>query len=47
MFLDNKHTKWYDAIITNAIYREKVSEYIEHILPKSSGGSKRKNNIEK
>lgn len=49
MFLDNKYTNWYDAIITNAIHREELLDYIErhHILPKSLGGSNRKDNIVK
>ena len=47
MFLNNKYTKWYTTIITNAVHREPLLEYIErhHILPKSLGGSNHKNNI--
>jgi hypothetical protein len=38
-FLENKYTKWYFSIISNAQSRE-VSGYIEkhHIIPKSLGG---------
>jgi hypothetical protein len=45
-FLENKYTKWYFSIISNAQNRE-VSGYIEkhHIIPKSMGGSDRKSNI--
>lgn len=47
MFLNNKYTKWYNNIISNAITRTDKMGYVErhHILPKSLGGTNSKNNI--
>jgi hypothetical protein len=48
MYLDNKYTKWYYSIITNASIRKENLGYVEkhHIIPRSLGGSKTsKNNI--
>lgn len=42
MFLDNKYTNWYNAIIAHAKLRQNnTSNYIErhHIIPKSLGGN--------
>jgi 5-methylcytosine-specific restriction endonuclease McrA len=48
IFIDNKYAHWYYAIIHNAQNRT-TSEYTEthHIIPKSLGGSNRKNNLVK
>lgn len=45
-FLDNKYTKWYLNIIGRAIVKLKMG-YVErhHIIPKSFGGSNKKDNI--
>lgn len=49
MFLDNKYTKYYRAIINRAasISRSKKSEYFEahHIVPRSLGGKNQKTNL--
>lgn len=49
MFLDNKYTKYYRAIISRAasISRSKKSEYFEahHVVPKSLGGTNSKTNL--
>lgn len=41
VFLVNKYTNWYNAIINRALTRECPTGYVEkhHILPKSLGGS--------
>lgn len=41
VFLVNKYTNWYNAIINRALTRERPNGYVEkhHILPKSLGGS--------
>jgi len=44
MFLFNKYTKWYFAIINNLRTKTEVTEN-HHIIPKSLGGSNRKENI--
>lgn len=46
-FLDNKYTKWYFSTIESAKNRNSQNIYVEkhHILPKSMGGSNRKDNI--
>ena len=46
MFKDNKYTTWYFQICLNAKLR-KIDGYIErhHIIPKSLGGSNKKENI--
>lgn len=46
MYLINKYTKWYYAIINNASTRY-TSEYTEkhHIIPKSLGGTNDKSNL--
>lgn len=45
-FIDNKYTKWYNNIISNAKPRENIG-YTEkhHILPKGLGGSNEKENL--
>ncbi len=47
MYLPNKYTRWYNEIIQNAKNRSTISEYTErhHIIPKSLGGSNKKENI--
>lgn len=49
MYLPNKYTKCYNRIIANAISRQHISGYTEkhHIIPKSLGGSNRKDNLAK
>jgi hypothetical protein len=46
LFLQNKYTTWYYNIIENAITRE-ITGYVEkhHIIPKTLGGSNKKDNI--
>lgn len=46
MFINNKYYKWYYNIINNAKNRI-VNEYVErhHIIPKSLGGSNKKDNL--
>jgi len=46
MYLDNKYTKWYYLIVTNAKTR-KLTDYTEkhHIIPKSLGGNNSKQNL--
>ena len=46
IFLQNKYTKWYNNIITNANTRS-ITGYIErhHIIPKSLGGNNTKDNL--
>ena len=48
-FLENKYTRWYFSIIENAQKRTEISGYFEkhHIIPKSLGGSNRKDNLVK
>jgi hypothetical protein len=45
-FLQNKYTKWYFNIISNAQNRD-ISDYFEkhHIIPKSLGGSNKQANL--
>lgn len=49
MFLDNKYTKYYHAITSNAKHqqRSKSDGYFEshHIIPRSLGGSNKKENL--
>ena len=47
MYLDNKYTKWYNAIIANAKTRINPIGYMEkhHIVPSSLGGTNRKDNL--
>lgn len=54
MFIDNKYTKWYYAIVTNAQTRAKSRKkakemlgYVEshHIIPRAAGGSNVSSNI--
>lgn len=49
MYLPNKYTKWYNQIISRALIRASTNEYTEkhHIIPKSLGGSNRKENLAK
>jgi hypothetical protein len=50
LFLDSKYTNWYDAVIVRAQNRALPrDEYYEkhHIIPKSLGGSNKKENIAK
>jgi hypothetical protein len=46
-FLENKYTKWYFNIIYSAQKRTEIDGYFEkhHIIPKSLGGSNRKEKI--
>lgn len=46
MYLDNKYTVWYTSIINSAKTRS-ISGYTEnhHIIPKSLGGSNKKDNL--
>ena len=46
MYLHNKYTKWYNSIISNAKSRV-INGYTEkhHIIPKSFGGSNKKENL--
>ena len=48
IFIDNKYTRWYYNIVTNAKSRTPTG-YIEkhHIIPKSCGGSNSKENLVK
>jgi len=45
-FLDNKYTKWYFDIVSNAQKRDIIG-YVEkhHIMPKSLGGNNKKENL--
>jgi len=47
LFIDNKYTKWYNSIISNAQSRTEITGYTEkhHIVPKSLGGSNNSNNL--
>jgi hypothetical protein len=47
MYLPNKYTKWYNQIIFRALNRPIINGYTEkhHIIPKSFGGSNRKENL--
>jgi hypothetical protein len=48
IFIDNKYTKWYYSIIQNAQVRNAVGyKESHHILPKSLGGTNKKDNIVK
>lgn len=49
MYLLNKYTKWYNAIIASALARKDIDLYFEkhHILPKCLGGSDDKTNLVK
>ena len=48
MFLDNKYTKIYYKIIEKVSKREKISiGEVHHIVPKSMGGSNKKDNLVK
>lgn len=46
LFIDNKYTTWYNSIINQAKQRI-ISGYVEkhHIIPKSFGGSNKKENL--
>jgi cellobiose-specific phosphotransferase system component IIA len=46
IFIDNKYTRWYYNIVTNAKSRISIG-YTEkhHIIPKSCGGNNSKNNL--
>lgn len=48
IFIDNKYTRWYYNIVTNATFRIPTG-YTEkhHIIPKSCGGSNSKENLVK
>lgn len=48
IFIDNKYTSWYNSIVNRAQNRT-ISGYIEkhHIIPKSFGGSNKKENLVK
>jgi hypothetical protein len=48
IFLDNKYTNWYFAIINNS-KNNSADEYLEkhHIIPRSLGGNNTKDNIAK
>ncbi len=47
IFIDNKYTKWYNSIISNAKTRRAILDYTEkhHIVPKSLGGNNSKENL--
>lgn len=47
MYLQNKYKNWYFSIIETAKSRNEIVEYTEshHILPKSMGGSNKKENL--
>lgn len=49
MYLPNKYTKWYYQIIDRAVSRKEITGYTEkhHIIPRSLGGSNRKDNLVK
>lgn len=49
IFIDNKYTKWYYAIIQNANQRVGNTDYIEkhHIIPRSLGGNNNTENLVK
>ena len=46
LFIDNKYTVWYNSIVNRAQNRT-ISGYVEkhHIIPKSFGGSNKKENL--
>jgi hypothetical protein len=46
-FIDNKYTKWYNNIISNAKSRISYDTYVEihHIIPRSLGGTNDENNL--
>lgn len=47
IFIDNKYTKWYFTIISNAQSRDNVTGYTEkhHIIPRSLGGNNQIDNL--
>lgn len=47
LFLNNKYSKWYKSIISNARLRTNVDEYTEkhHILPRTLGGDNSASNL--
>ena len=47
IFIDNKYTTWYYRIIEKAKLRVRPTDYIEshHIIPRSLGGSNKKDNL--
>ena len=47
VFIENKYTKWYNNIVSNAQARAATTGYTEkhHIIPKSLGGANDKNNL--
>lgn len=47
IFIDNKYTKWYFTIISNAQSRDNVTGYTEkhHIIPRSLGGNNKLDNL--
>jgi hypothetical protein len=48
MYLENKYTKWYESITNKAKDRTLPMPYeVHHIIPKSLGGSNRKDNLVK
>lgn len=49
LFLDNKYTKWYYAIINNAQTRQPIKGYgeVHHIVPRSMKGSDEPDNLVK
>lgn len=48
-FIENKYTKWYNSIVSNAMQRTVSDVYTEnhHIVPKSLGGTDSKENLVK
>lgn len=47
IFIDNKYTRWYFTIISNAQSRDNVTGYTEkhHIIPRSLGGNNQLDNL--
>jgi len=47
MYLSNKYTRWYNNLINKALIRSSIDGYTEkhHIIPKSLGGSNKKDNL--
>ncbi len=47
LFIENKYTRWYFAIVSTRPQRSKVSDYFEshHIIPRALGGSNEKPNL--
>ena len=47
IFIDNKYTKWYNNIISNARTRNSIDGYVErhHVIPKCLGGSNKNENL--